>query len=181
MSEGTAITVCLIWPKISEKLSCLDPQWIKHGQHEDNPTARAQNLKADLEIVLRGVVGQRFRVQYELRDEHGRLTGGFGEGGLESKQNIESKALLNAPWCGSIMLTSAPVHLLVCGVRLTPALDGTLTESLLEDGEHVGRRLHHQTVKGAGDQIVHETDEATRSRRSGSVQRRHALHVAAGA
>lgn len=46
-------------------------------------------MKADLEFVLRGVVGQRFCVQNELRDEHRRLTGFFGEGGLKSKQNIE--------------------------------------------------------------------------------------------
>lgn len=90
VSVGTAITVCFIWPKTSEKLSCLDRQWIKHVQYKDNPTVRVQNLKADLEFVLRGVVGQRFCVQNELRDEHRRLTGGFGEGGLESKQNSES-------------------------------------------------------------------------------------------
>lgn len=67
-------------------------------------------------------------------------------------------------------MTSVPVHLFVCGVRLTPALDGSLTESLLEHSEHVSHRLHHHTVKGAGDQIVHETDEATGPRGVGFIQ-----------
>lgn len=88
VSVGTAVTVRFIWPKISEKLSCSDRRWVKHVQYEDDPAARVQDLKADLEFVLRGVVGQRFCVQDELRDEHRRLTGGFGDGGLET---IESK------------------------------------------------------------------------------------------
>lgn len=88
----------------------------------------------------------------------------------QSRTSSQTGELFKRSSEGSIILTSVPVHLFVCGVRLTPALDGSVTESLLEHSEHVGHGLHHHTVKGAGDQIVHETEEATGPRRVGFIK-----------
>lgn len=53
----------------------------------------------------------------------------------------------------------------LCGVRLTLALAGALTRPLLDHRQHLGHCLHHHLVEGAGDQIVHKTNEAKAERR----------------
>lgn len=58
----------------------------------------------------------------------------------------------------------------LCVVRLTAALAGALTRPLLEHRQKEDHCLHHYLVEGAGDQIVHKTDEAKGERRVGFTQ-----------
>lgn len=58
----------------------------------------------------------------------------------------------------------------LCGVRRTPALAGALTTLLLQHRQHVGHCLHHHLVEGAGDQIIHQTDEAMGERSDGFIK-----------
>lgn len=97
----------------------------------------------------------------------------------QNEQPFKLPSAMCGWWRGSILMTYVPAHLFIWMVVLTATLVGALAKTLLEHREHVGHCLHHHLVKGAGDQIVHETDEATGPRSVGLITLQSFLFIMA--